>query len=110
MVIIFQLNGQNFMALNGGPIFKLSEAVSLVVNCADQAEVDYYWKKLSSGGDKNAQQCGWLKDKFGLSWQIVPDALGEMLAGKDTKRTERVMQTMLLMKKIDIEALRKAYA
>ncbi len=109
MTIIFQLDGQEFMALNGGPIFKFTEAISLIVNCKTQKEVDRLWEKLSEGGDKNAQQCGWLKDKFGLSWQIVPTVLGEMLQDKDPKKSERVMKAMLQMKKIDIKTLKRAY-
>jgi predicted 3-demethylubiquinone-9 3-methyltransferase (glyoxalase superfamily) len=109
MTIAFQLNGQEFLALNGGPIFKFNEAVSFIVNCQSQEEVDYYWEKLSEDGDKKAQQCGWLKDKFGLSWQIVPTALSEMLQDKDSAKAERVMKAMLQMKKINIKILKQAY-
>ncbi|MBI5664628.1 MAG: VOC family protein [Nitrospirae bacterium] len=109
MTIVFQLEGQEFMALNGGPIFKFNEAISLIVNCKTQAEVDVLWEKLSRGGDKNAQVCGWLKDKYGLSWQIVPTVLGEMLQDKDADKSERVMTAMLQMKKIDIKTLKQAY-
>jgi len=109
MVIAFELEGEKFTALNGGPHFKFTEAVSFVVNCEAQDEVDYYWVKLSEGGDKNAQQCGWLKDKYGLSWQIVPTALTEMLADKDPQKSQRVMRAMLQMKKIDLGALKRAY-
>jgi predicted 3-demethylubiquinone-9 3-methyltransferase (glyoxalase superfamily) len=109
MTVAFRLDGQEFLALNGGPIFKFNEAVSFMVNCQTQEEVDYYWEKLSEGGDEEAQQCGWLKDKFGLSWQIVPAALSEMLQDKDAEKTERVMKAMLQMKKIDIEGLKQAY-
>jgi len=109
MTIIFQLEGQEFMALNGGPIFKFNEAISLIVDCKTQAEVDQLWEKLSRGGDKKAQQCGWLKDKYGLSWQIVPTVLGEMLQDKDPEKSERVMVAMLQMKKIDIKTLEQAY-
>jgi predicted 3-demethylubiquinone-9 3-methyltransferase (glyoxalase superfamily) len=109
MTIEFELNGQAFTALNGGPIFKFNEAISLQVTCESQEEIDYYWKKLSEGGDEKAQQCGWLKDKFGLSWQIVPTALGKMLADKDTNKADRVMTALLKMKKVDIETLEHAH-
>ena len=109
MTITFQLEGQEFMALNGGPVFKFNEAISFVVNCKTQEEVDRLWEKLSEGGDERAQQCGWLKDKYGVSWQIVPTVLGEMLQAKDPKKSERVMKALLQMNKIDIEALRQAY-
>ncbi|HSB47246.1 MAG TPA: VOC family protein [Candidatus Bilamarchaeum sp.] len=109
MTVSFRILGQDFVALNGGPIFKFTEAVSFVVDCKDQKEVDYYWEKLTEGGDKEAQQCGWLKDRYGLSWQIVPSALSRMLADKDPARSSRVMAAMLKMKKIDIAALKKAY-
>jgi predicted 3-demethylubiquinone-9 3-methyltransferase (glyoxalase superfamily) len=109
MTVTFELEGQQrFMALNGGPVFKFSPAISFFVNCETQEEVDDLWEKLSEGGEK--EQCGWLKDKFGLSWQIVPNVLGEMLQDKDVKKSERVMEAMLRMKKIDIQGLRKAYA
>ncbi|MCK9294824.1 MAG: VOC family protein [Desulfobulbaceae bacterium] len=110
MTVAFQLAGQEFVALNGGPYFRFTEAISFVVNCESQDEVDHYWDKLSEGGDGKAQQCGWLKDRYGLSWQIVPKVLGELLADPDPKRSGRVMQAMLQMKKIDIEALKKASA
>ena len=103
----FELEGQSFTALNGGPIFKFTEAISFVVDCATQEEVDHYWNKLSA--IPGAEQCGWLKDKFGLSWQIVPKQLGEMLGDKDPVRSGRVMQAMLQMKKIDIQKLEEAY-
>ena len=109
MIVSFELAGQGFAALNGGPIFKFNEAVSFIVHCGTQEEVDYYWQKLSEGGDKKAQQCGWLKDKYGVSWQIVPKALSEMLGHKDPKKSEKVMGALLQMKKLDIETLRKAY-
>jgi predicted 3-demethylubiquinone-9 3-methyltransferase (glyoxalase superfamily) len=105
----FELEGQKFLALNGGAVFKFTEAVSFVINCTSQEEVDYYWDKLGRDGDKNAQQCGWLKDKFGLSWQVVPTMLGEMLNDKDKKRASAVMHAMLKMKKLDIAELRAAY-
>jgi predicted 3-demethylubiquinone-9 3-methyltransferase (glyoxalase superfamily) len=107
MSVTFQLDGQEFMALNGGPVFKFNEAISFFVNCDTQAEVDDLWDKLTKGGEE--VQCGWLKDKFGLSWQIVPKALNEMLQDKDTEKSNRVMAAMLKMKKIDIAALRQAY-
>jgi len=106
---VFQLHGQRFMALDGGPHFKFTEAVSLYVECKDQKEVDYFWEKLGEGGDKNAQQCGWLKDKFGLSWQIIPAALPKYLNDKDPKKSGRAMQALLQMKKIEIAGLKKAY-
>lgn len=109
LTIEFELNGQAFTALNGGPIFKFNEAISFQVSCESQEEVDYYWEKLSEGGDEKAQQCGWLKDKYSLSWQIVPTALGRMLADKDANKTERVMTALLQMKKIDIKTLEYAY-
>lgn len=109
MTASFKLCGQEFVALNGGPHFKFNEAISFVVNCDTQEEVDYYWEKLSEGGDVKAQQCGWLKDKFGLSWQIIPAVLGELLRDPDSEKSRRVMKAMLQMKKIDIEGLKKAY-
>jgi predicted 3-demethylubiquinone-9 3-methyltransferase (glyoxalase superfamily) len=109
MTVEFELDGQKFTALNGGPVFKFSEAISFQVSCASQEEVDYYWEKLSAGGDTNAQQCGWLKDKYGVSWQIVPRVVEEMLTDKDAQRAGRVMQALLQMKKIDIERLRQSY-
>lgn len=108
MTVDFELDGQAFVALNGGPLFKFTEAISLVVNCETQEEVDAYWKKLSAGGQE--VQCGWLKDRFGLSWQIVPTVLPEMLRDKDPEKSRRAMAAMLKMKKIDIAALKKAYA
>lgn len=107
MVVNFELEGQEFNALNGGPIFKFTEAISFVVNCETQKEVDYFWKKLSAHPE--SEQCGWLKDKYGLSWQIVPKVLGEMLGDKDPQKAGRVMQAMLQMKKIDIAKLKQAY-
>jgi predicted 3-demethylubiquinone-9 3-methyltransferase (glyoxalase superfamily) len=107
MTVAFQLEGQEFVALNGGPQFKFTEAISFVVNCQTQEEVDEYWEKLSAGGQE--VQCGWLKDKYGLSWQIVPTILGEMLSNPDPKKAERVMKAMLQMKKIDIKGLKQAY-
>ena len=107
MTVTFQLEGQEFMALNGGPHFKFTEAISLLVNCKTQEEVDELWEKLSEGGEKG--QCGWLKDKYGLSWQIVPTVLGEMLNDKDTEKSKRVMHALLQMHKIDIKRLQQAY-
>ena len=109
MIIEFQLAGSDFVALNGGPIFKFNESVSFIINCEDQNEVDYYWEKLSEGGDKKAQQCGWLKDKFGLSWQVVPTVLTEMMEDKNGEKAQRAMRAMLQMKKLDIQALQKAF-
>ena len=106
MSATFELEGQQFMALNGGPTFKFTEAISLFVDCKTQAEVDDLWEKLSAGGEKG--QCGWLKDKFGLSWQIVPTALGELLGSTDPAKAQRVMQAMLKMSKIDIKGLQQA--
>src|SRR6187200_266345 len=107
MTVTFELEGQRFMALNGGPIFKFLPAISFLVNCETQQGVDDLWEKLSEGGQ--VEQCGWLKDKFGVSWQIVPNVLGEMIKDKDAKKSERVIKAMLQMKKIDIQGLRKAY-
>lgn len=109
MVVVFELAGQSFLALNGGPVFKFNEAVSFQVRCETQEEVNFYWQKLSAGGDEKAQQCGWLKDKFGASWQVVPAVLPEMLQDSDAEKSRRVMRAMLQMKKLDIEALRRAY-
>lgn len=109
MTVAFELDGQRFIALNGGPYFKFNEAVSLQVNCETQEEADYYWERLSQGGDEEAQQCGWVKDKFGLSWQIVPAALQEMLQDPDGEKTNRVLEVLLRMKKLDIGELRRAY-
>lgn len=106
MTVEFQLNGQDFIALNGGPLFKFTEAISFVVNCKTQAEVDYYWKKLSAGG--KTVQCGWLKDKYGLSWQIVPTVLSELMRNKDAAKSHRVMEAMLKMVKLDIKKLKQA--
>jgi len=107
MTATLELAGQEFMALNGGPQFKFTEAISFFVNCETQKEVDELWEKLSQGGEKG--RCGWLKDKFGLSWQIVPSALGKMLSDADPARSQRVMKAMLQMDKIDIAGLKRAY-
>ena len=109
MTIDFEIEGQKFLALNGGPIFRFNEAISFQIYCETQDEVDYYWDKLTEGGDKNAQVCGWLKDKFGVSWQVVPTVLVKMLQDKDSKKTENVMRVMLQMQKLDINVLTKAY-
>jgi predicted 3-demethylubiquinone-9 3-methyltransferase (glyoxalase superfamily) len=106
MTVDFQIEGQDFLALNGGPLFKFSEAVSFIITCEDQKEVDYFWGKLSEGGEEGP--CGWLKDKFGLSWQVVPRQLNELLSDSDTKRSEAAMAAMLKMKKIDIAKLQDA--
>jgi predicted 3-demethylubiquinone-9 3-methyltransferase (glyoxalase superfamily) len=106
----FKLEGQEFTALNGGPIFKFTEAISLIVHCESQSEVDYYWGKLTVGGDPRAQQCGWLKDKYGLSWQVVPVALFDMMKDKDAKKSGNVMKAMLQMKKLDLAGLQAAHA
>jgi predicted 3-demethylubiquinone-9 3-methyltransferase (glyoxalase superfamily) len=107
MTVTFQLDGQEFMGLNGGPQFKFTEALSLVVNCKTQEEVDEMWEKLSAGGEKGV--CGWLKDKYGLSWQLVPTVVDKMFQDKDAKKTERVMKALLQMKKLDIKKLKQAY-
>jgi predicted 3-demethylubiquinone-9 3-methyltransferase (glyoxalase superfamily) len=110
MTVAFELDGQTFTALNGGPMLKFNEAISFQVDCETQKEVDYYWDKLSEGGDARAQQCGWLKDKYGVSWQIVPRVLIELIGDPDPARSGRVMEAMLQMKKIDIDGLERAYA
>ena len=110
MVVEFELEGQRFAALNGGPVFKFTEAISFEISCDTQEEVDYYWEKLTAGGDPKAQQCGWLKDKFGLSWQVVPAALAELMSDPDPARAGRTMQAMLKMKKLDIAELERAAA
>jgi predicted 3-demethylubiquinone-9 3-methyltransferase (glyoxalase superfamily) len=109
MTVAFELDGQAFTALNGGPVFKFNEAISLQVYCATQEEVDYYWEKLRKGGDEKAQQCGWLKDKYGVSWQVVPSILPEMITDPDPKKAERVFAAILQMKKLDIDKLKRAY-
>jgi predicted 3-demethylubiquinone-9 3-methyltransferase (glyoxalase superfamily) len=110
LTVAFELNGQSFTALNGGPVFKFTEAISFQIECTTQEEVDYYWERLSEGGDSQAQQCGWLKDKFGLSWQIVPKVLPEMLKDPDAAKSQRVLQAVLQMKKLDIKDLERAFA
>jgi predicted 3-demethylubiquinone-9 3-methyltransferase (glyoxalase superfamily) len=106
MTVAFQLEGQDFVALNGGPVFQFSPAISFVVNCETQAEIDTLWEKLSAGGE--IQQCGWLRDKYGVTWQIVPTALGTLLHDKDAEKSKKVMHALLQMKKIDINALKQA--
>jgi predicted 3-demethylubiquinone-9 3-methyltransferase (glyoxalase superfamily) len=108
MVAEFMLNGQSFVALNGGPHFKFNEAISLIVNCETQEEIDYYWNKLGEGGEPKAQMCGWLKDKYGLSWQIVPVQLAQLISSGNAEKSGRVMKAMLQMKKLDIRALEAA--
>jgi predicted 3-demethylubiquinone-9 3-methyltransferase (glyoxalase superfamily) len=109
MTVAFELDGQAFTALNGGPDFKFSEATSFQVLCETQKEIDHYWDQLSQAGDASAQQCGWLKDKFGLSWQILPKVLPEMMADRDQERAGRVMEALLQMKKLDLAELERAY-
>ena len=109
MTVDFELDGQRFTALNGGPEFKFTEAVSLQIMCDTQKEIDEYWSKLSQGGDPSAQICGWLKDKFGLSWQVVPKVLGEWIADSDQERVGRVMEAVMQMKKLDLAELERAY-
>jgi predicted 3-demethylubiquinone-9 3-methyltransferase (glyoxalase superfamily) len=110
MTVSFELEGQAFTALNGGPVFKFNEAISFQISCETQEEVDHYWYKLSAGGDEKAQQCGWLKDKYGVSWQVVPTILPELLMDPDPAKSRRVMEAMLQMKKLDIAKLRGASA
>ena len=109
MMVAFEVDGQAFTALNGGPLYRFNEAISFQVGCETQAEVDHFWEALSAGGDPSAQQCGWLKDRFGVSWQIVPNALPQFLAGPDPERSQRAMRGMLGMKKLDLAELRRAY-
>jgi predicted 3-demethylubiquinone-9 3-methyltransferase (glyoxalase superfamily) len=109
LTAVFELEGQRFMALDGGPHFKPTGAISFYVECETQEEVDYYWEKLTAGGDAKAQQCGWLQDKYGFSWQIIPSALGRMLQDKDAQKADRVMKALLAMKKIDVGRLQQAY-
>jgi predicted 3-demethylubiquinone-9 3-methyltransferase (glyoxalase superfamily) len=106
MVGTFELDGERFIALNGGPQFKFTEAISFSVDCETQEEIDYFWEKLSEGGEKS--QCGWLKDKFGLSWQVVPSKMGELMNSKEPGKSQRVMQEMLKMSKLDIKKLQEA--
>ena len=110
MIVAFELDGHSFTALNGGPAFKFNEAVSFQVQCDTQEEIDHYWALLSAGGDVKAQQCGWLKDKYGASWQIVPRIMGELMTSGDAARSDRVMAAMLKMKKLDLAVLNHAFA
>jgi predicted 3-demethylubiquinone-9 3-methyltransferase (glyoxalase superfamily) len=110
MMVVFELDGQEFTALNGGPEFRFNEAISLQIYCETQDEVDHYWDTLSQGGDPRAQQCGWLKDKYGVSWQVVPKAVEEMLKDHESPRAQRAMEAMLRMKKIDVGELQRAFA
>jgi predicted 3-demethylubiquinone-9 3-methyltransferase (glyoxalase superfamily) len=110
LTIEFQLEGQRFTALNGGPVFKLNEAISLQVYCGNQKEIDYYWERLGEGGDPKAQQCGWLKDRYGLSWQVVPSGMDTMLKDHKSDKAQRVMAAVMQMKKFDIAALKRAAA
>jgi predicted 3-demethylubiquinone-9 3-methyltransferase (glyoxalase superfamily) len=109
LTAVFELEGQRFMALDGGPFFKPTGAVSFYIECDSQEEVDYYWDRLTEGGDEKAQQCGWLMDRFGFSWQVIPKILPKLLNDTDTKKSDRVMQAMLKMKKIDVKKLEEAY-
>jgi predicted 3-demethylubiquinone-9 3-methyltransferase (glyoxalase superfamily) len=109
MTVAFELDGHAFTALNGGPLFKFNEALSFQVSCETQEELDYYWEKLSEGGDEQAQQCCWLKDRYGVSWHVVPTVLPEMLQDADAETSQRVMKALLQMKKMDIETLKRAY-
>jgi predicted 3-demethylubiquinone-9 3-methyltransferase (glyoxalase superfamily) len=109
MTVAFELDGLPFTALNGGPLFKFSEAISLQVFCETQEEIDDYWEKLSAGGDEKARQCGWLKDRYGVSWQVVPTILPELVGDPDSPKSQRAMEAMMGMKKLDIAALKRAY-
>ena len=110
MTVAFELDGQPFTALNGGPVFQFNEAVSLQILCDTQEQVDFFWEKLTAGGGKKAHQCGWLKDKFGVSWQVIPKILPDLLGDPDTEKAERAMKAMLKMKKLDIGELKHAFA
>ena len=110
MMVAFELDGQTFTALNGGPLFKINEAISFQVGCPTQKDVDYYWERLGEGGDPAARQCGWLKDRFGVSWQIVPDELPSIIGGPDAAGRERAMAALMQMGKLDIAALKRAYS
>jgi len=109
MTVEFEINGQGFTALNGGPVFKFNEAISFQVYCENQEEVDYYWESLSKGGDEKAQQCGWLKDRYGVSWQIIPRELIELISNPNSENSQRATKAMLQMKKLEIEKLKQAY-
>jgi predicted 3-demethylubiquinone-9 3-methyltransferase (glyoxalase superfamily) len=110
LTVAFELDGQSFTALNGGPIFKFNEAVSFQIECDSQEEIDYYWERLTEGGNPEAQQCGWLADKFGLSWQVIPKVLVEMITDSDATKSQRAFAAMMKMKKFDIAALQSAFA
>lgn len=110
MTVTFELDGQKFLALNGGPHFKFNEAISFEVGCETQEEIDYFWQKLTAGGDAKAQQCGWLKDRYGMSWQVVPVVMEEYMADHTSAKAQRVMAAMLKMKKLDIAAIERAAA
>ena len=110
MTVEFELEGQPFTGLNGGPTFQFNEAISFQVMCETQEEVDYYWDRLSQGGNPEAQQCGWLKDRFGVSWQVVPEIVAELVADPDSENSQRAMQALFQMKKLDIAELKRAYA
>jgi predicted 3-demethylubiquinone-9 3-methyltransferase (glyoxalase superfamily) len=110
MTVEFEIAGHTFVGLNGGPHFKFNEAISLVVRCRDQQEVDYYWDRLTEGGDPRAQQCGWLKDRFGVSWQVVPDVVRELLTSSDSENAWKAMAAVLKMKKLDVAEIRRAAA
>lgn len=109
MTVEFTLDGQDFLALNGGPVFAFNEAISFIINCDTQEEADYFWDKLTYLGDPASQQCGWLKDKFGVSWQVIPIAFSELMSDPDPEKSERMMEALLQMKKLDFNALKKAY-
>jgi len=109
LTVVFELNGSRFVALNGGPLFRFSESISFMINCDTQEEIDYYWNKLREGGDPKAQQCGWLRDKFGVSWQVTPAIMEDLLKDSPNEKSERVMKAMMAMKKLDIAALKRAY-
>jgi predicted 3-demethylubiquinone-9 3-methyltransferase (glyoxalase superfamily) len=109
MTVSFELDGRGFTALNGGPAFEFNEAISFQVHCETQEEVDYYWDRLSEGGDERARRCGWLKDGYGVSWQVIPDVLLEMISDPDYEKSQRVTKAMLQMKKLDIDELKRAY-
>lgn len=109
MSIEFEIQGQRFIALNGGPVFKFNEAISFVITCETQEEIDYYWNKLIDGGDPQAQRCGWLKDRFGISWQVVPSLLQKLLTNPDDDRKDAVMKAILQMKKLDIKKIQQAF-
>ncbi len=109
MTVAFELDGQSFTALNGGPLFQFTEAISFQVNCETQEEIDHYWDKLSADGDPDAQMCGWLKDRYGLSWQVIPNSMDELFKDEESAASQRAMEAMLTMKKLDIAALQRAY-